>query len=149
MAMAIKAHPLHLAWGNGDPAWDEAPIKESLSAVALTQEVGRVAVAATGYAIPDPEGLIDVPTGLFTLTEEPTNHLYLRADFGFTDAADQVIREAGLFIDSVVVAGRPAGRRYFEPDDIADPGVLVALEHFAPIPRSPLKREQFEFVLTI
>ena len=149
MAVALKAHPLHLAWGRGDPAWDAAPINESLAATALTDELGRVAVAVSGYAVPDPAGLIEVPTGFFTLSATPTHHLYLRFDFGFADAADQVIREAGLFIDSTMVAGLPAGQRYFVPADVADPGTLVALEHFPAIFRSPLKREQFEFVLTI
>lgn len=149
MAVAIKARPLFLAWGNGDPNWDEAPINESLEATGLTNEVGRVAVSVTGYATPDPVGVIEVPTGYFSLSETPTNHLYLRFDFGFGDAADQVIREAGLFVDSVIQTGLPAGQRYFVPAEVVNPGSLVALEHFPPVVRSPLVRQQFEFVLTI
>ena len=149
MAVAIKARPLFLAWGTGSPDWDEAPIAESLDATGLTQEIGRVAVTVTGYATPDPLGIIEVPTGFFSLSDDPTNHLYLRFDFGFADAADQVISEAGLFIDSVIQTGLPAGQRYFTPDQVVSPGSLVALEHFPPVIRSSLKREQFEFVLTI
>lgn len=149
MAVAMKARPLHLAWGTGDPEWDESPINESLEATGLTNEVGRVAVSVTGFALPDPVGSIEVPTGRFTPSDDPTNHLYLRFDFGFADAADQVIREAGLFIDSVIEQGLPAGQRYFEPDEVVSPGSLVALEHFPGVVRSPLVRQQFEFVLTI
>ena len=149
MAVAIQARPLYLAWGTGDPGWDEAPINESLAATGLTNEVGRVAVTVTGYAEPDPLGIIEVPTGKFSLSQTPTNHLYLRFDFGFADAADQVIREAGLFIDSVIQEGLPAGQRYFEPDEVVSPGSMVALEHFPGVVRSPLVRQQFEFVLTI
>lgn len=149
MAVAIKARPLFLAWGTGDPAWDETPINESLEATALANEVGRVAVSVTGYATPDPLGIIEVPTGFFSLSEDPTNHLYLRFDFGFADAADQTIREAGLFIDSVIADGLPLGQRYFTPEEVVSPGSLAALEYFPAVIRSPLVRQQFEFVLTI
>lgn len=149
MAQAIKARPLFLAWGTGDEAWDDAPMGESIAATALTAEIGRVAVSVTGYATPDELGIIEVPTGTFSLSESPTNHLYLRFDFGFADAADQVIREAGVFVDATVVDGLPAGQRYFEPDEVDDPGALLAIEHFPAVVRSPLIRQQFEFVLTI
>jgi hypothetical protein len=149
IAAIMKTRPLYLAWGTGDPVWDESPLTESIEATALTAELGRVAVSASGYAVPDELGIIEVPNGRFSWSEEPTNHLYLRFDFGFADAADQVIREAGLFIDSVMVTGLPPGQRYFEPEEIDDPGTLVALEHFPGVVRSPLVRQQFEFVLTI
>lgn len=149
MAVAIKARPLFLAWGTGSPDWDDAPINESLEATELASEVGRVAVSVSGYAVPDPVGIIEVPTGKFSLSETPTNHLYLRFDYGFADAADQVIREAGLFIDTEIVSGLPAGQRYFTPAEVVIPGSLVALEHFPAVIRSPLVRQQFEFVLTI
>jgi hypothetical protein len=149
MAIALRERPLHLAWGTGDPAWDASPIPESLDATTLTNELGRVAASVIGYAVPDPIGLIEVPTGFFTWSDDPTNHIYLRFDFGFADEADQVIREAGLYIDSVIQGGLPEGQRYFTPAEVSAPGRLVALEHFPAIIRSPLRREQFEFVLTI
>lgn len=149
LAVLIKGRPLFFAWGSGDPAWDAAPVNPALQATALTNELGRVAITVSGYAVPDPVGEVQVPTGRYRLTNTPSNHLYLRCDFGFTDAVDQVIREAGLFMNSVIQQGLPAGQRYFTPDQVVAPGSLVALEHFPPIIRSPLQREQFEFVLTI
>ena len=149
MAIVISERPLHLAWGTGDPAWGDQPTSESLEAVELTNELGRVPITETYFVVPDPEGLIEVPTGHFTRSISPTNNLYLRFDFGFADAADQVIREAGLYIDSVIVDGLPPGQRYFTPNEVAEAGILVALEHFPGIVRSPLVRQQFEFVLTI
>lgn len=149
MATAIKACPLHLAWGNGDPDWDDDPIVESTAATALVAEVGRVEAAATGYAVPDEEGVIETPTGRFTLSETPTNHLYLRFDFGFEDAADQTIREAGVFINTEIASGLPPGQRYFIPVEVIDPGALVALEYFPGVVRSSQVRQTFEFVLTI
>lgn len=149
LAAAIRARTLHLAWGEGDPLWDSAPIPESLAATALVAELGRAALTDSGFAVPDPDGPIEVPTGFYSLSETPTNHLYLRFDFGFDDAADKTIREAGLFMDTVIVGGLPAGQRYFVPAEVTDPGTLVALEYFSGIVRSPVVRQQFEFVLTI
>lgn len=149
MAVVLRSRPLHFAWGTGDPAWDDAPIAESLDATALVNELGRVGVTSSAFATPDDNGEVEVPSGRFTLGETPTNHLYLRFDFGFADAADQVIREAGLFIDTAVDAEVPAGQRYFTPDNLTDPGTLVALEHFPVVIRTPLQRQQFEFVLKI
>lgn len=148
-AEVLKSRTLHLAWGAGDPDWDAAALPEPLSATALTDEIGRVPASATSFAVEDPDGLIETPTGRWTLVAEPTPNLYLKFDFGFADAPDATIREVGLFMDTIVVAGLPEGQRYFEPDEIVDPGTLVALEHFTAFPRSPLIRQQFEFVLTI
>lgn len=148
-AAVLKARTLHLAWGSGDPGWDAAALPEPLSAEGLTNEIGRVPASATGFAVEDPDGPIETPTGRWSLVEDPTPNLYLKFDFGFADASDATIRETGLFMDSVIASGLPEGQRYFEPDEVVDPGTLVALEHFAAFPRSPLIRQQFEFVLTI
>lgn len=149
LAAAVKARPLHLAWGTGDPAWDANPIPELLSATELVNELGRVAATAVGYATPDENGEILVPTGKFTASLTPTNYLHLRYDFGFTDAPDDDIREAGLFMDSEIIDGLPAGQRYFLPAEVADPGTLLALEYFPAVVRSALVRQSFEFVLVI
>lgn len=149
VAEALSVRPMHLAWGTGDPAWDETPVAESLDATGLTNELGRVQASVVGFAEPDEIGEILVPVGRFTASNTPTNHLYLRFDFDFADAADQTIREAGLFIDTSLISGLPEGQRYFIPSEVSSPGSLVALEHFTGVVRSPLVRQQFEFVLTI
>lgn len=149
-AAAIKALPLHLAWGTGDAAWDTIPVAPLLGDTALVAEVGRVAVTTTGYAEVDAEGEVETPSGNYTLVAGPTNNLYLRFDFGFAAASDQVIREVGLFIGTTIVPGLPAGQTYFLPAELATTGTLVAVERFAlPLVRSPLTRQQFEFVLVI
>jgi hypothetical protein len=149
VAEALSVRPIHLAWGTGDPTWDETPVSESVDATELTNELGRVQAKVIGFATPDALGEIEVPTGHYTMSENPTNHLYLRFDFGFADAADQVIREAGVFLDTVVVDDLPNGQRYLVPTDIANTGRLLAIEHFTGVVRSPLVRQQFEMVLTI
>lgn len=149
LAAAIRARTLHLAWGEGDPLWDSAPIPESLAATSLVAELGRASLTASDFVTPDPVGAIEVPTGFYTVSASPTNHLYLRFDFGFDDAADKTIRETGLYMDTVVASGLPAGQRYFTPAQVTSTGTLVALEYFSGIVRSPVVRQSFEFVLTI
>lgn len=149
-AAAIKELPLFLAWGSGDVAWDTVAIPPALADTALVAELGRAVVTLTGFAEPDDEGAIETPTGNYTLVAGPTHNLYLRFDFGFADAVAETIREVGLYINTTVVAGLPAGQRYFLPAQIDEPGTLLALERFAlPLERSPLVRQQFEFVLVI
>lgn len=149
-AAVIQDLPLFLAWGTGDAAWDTTAISPNLSDTALVAEVGRAIVTTSGFAEADDEGLIATPTGNYTLVAGPTPNLYLRFDFGFADAADQTIREVGLFINTTLVAGLPPGQRYFLPAQVDEPGTLLAVERFAlPLSRSPLVRQQFEFVLVI
>jgi len=149
-AAAINELPLHLAWGEGDAAWDVTAVSPGLDETALVAELGRTVVTTSGFAEPDDLGLIETPTGNYTLVTGPTPNLYLRFDFGFADAADKTIREVGLFINTVMVDGLPAGQRYFLPADIDEPGTLLAVERFElPLERSPLVRQQFEFVLVI
>lgn len=149
MAVAVASKPIHLAWGQGDAAWDTTPVPEPVSATALVDEVGRRVATSIGYCTPDPAGEIVVPTGEFTASATPTNHLYLRFNFDFADASDKAIREAAVFIGTQVIEGLPIGQKYFLPSQIADGGILLALERFTKITRSPTVRQSFEFVLTI
>lgn len=149
MAIAIAAQPLHLAWGSGNAAWDDAPVSESIEATALVSEIGRRAVTLVQFCLPAPDGELVLPSGRFAIRSEPTNHLYLRFNFDFTDAPNSVIREAGVFLGTELKPALPIGQRYFTLADLTNPGTLLALEHFAKITRSSSVRQSFEFVLTI
>jgi hypothetical protein len=165
MAEAIVAMPLHFAWGSGDASWDDDPdkphIQQSLiNAVALNNELGRRAVAVAGYALPDPDGEITVPVGRRTdgtveearykSSLEPTPFLYLRVNFDFVDAHDQVVREVAIFTKTTVKEDLPPGQRYFKPVDLEHPGRLLVIQRLDPVvPRSPAVRQSFEFVLPI
>lgn len=165
MAEAIAAMPLHYAWGSGNPAWDADPtgqhLKESLvGKTALENELGRRAVTSVGYVVPDPEGEITVPVGRQpdgTVVEaryrsvlEPSPFLYLRVNFDFADASDQIIREVGIFLNTKIKEGLPPGQRYFTPADLESPGRLWAVQRMdPPIGRSPAVRQTFDFVFAI
>ena len=65
MAKAVAERTLHLAWGSGDPAWDDEPSQKPslVNATALTQELGRRIPRTVTYAEPDEAGDIIVPVG--------------------------------------------------------------------------------------
>ena len=147
IAESIASRPLHLAWGLGDGAWNSPPT-ESLDATELTDEVGRRTVTEVGFVVPDNAGDIVLPTGTFSRSVTPTNHLYCRTAFDFADASSAVIREIGLFSGTTVVDGLPPGKNYFLPSEIDNPGRLLHLENMVPIYRSPAIRPSFEIVIT-
>lgn len=165
MAAALAAMPLHFAWGSGDPAWDADPEQQHLkqplvNAIALNNEMGRRAVTAIGYVTPDPDGEITIPVGRqpsgevemsrYTAVLEPTPYLYLRVNFDFADASDQIIREVGIFLNTRLKDDLPPGQKYFTPADLASAGRLLAIQRMDPsIARSPAVRQTFDFVLAI
>jgi len=89
-------------------------------------------------------------TARFRAVLEPTPFLYLRVNFDFADASNQVVREVGVFLNTTVQEGLPPGQKYFTPDQLANPGRLLAIQRMDPsIARSPAVRQTFDFVLAI
>ena len=100
------------------------------------------------YCVGDPEGELIAPTGRYKASELPTNNLYLRFTFDFKDAANNTIRELGVFSNTEISPDIPPGQRYFTLQDITNPGILLLLEHIPPLIRTPSTRETFAFVIT-
>lgn len=148
IAESIQLRDLHMAWGAGDGVWTTSPAAEDPDATALIAEIGRRIVDQAAYVVPDAGGAIVLPSGNFTISPTPTNHLYIRTKFVFTDAPSSVIRELAVFVGTTVVGGLPGGQRYFVPAEVATPGRMLHLEHFEPIYRSPAIEESFEVVIT-
>jgi hypothetical protein len=149
VATAILKQPIHLAWGTGDPAWDAVPNpgqQPTTSATDLLHEVGRRTVTQTMYCTPKTDGEIVVSKGKFTASQVPTKYLYLRFAFDFLDAANEIIRELGVFIGSTTVA-TPATPNYYLPAEVTDKGQLLVLEYIQKLGRSEQVRQQFEFVI--
>lgn len=147
IAESIAERPLHLAWGLGDGAWTSPP-SEDPDAVELQDEIGRRVADQVSYVVPDPVGLIVLPTGRFSLSVSPTNHLLVTFRFDFLEAQGSVVREIGVFAGTVVNTGLPPGQEYFTPAQIQAPGRLLHLENLSPIFRSPAVRESFEIVIS-
>lgn len=121
---------------------------EPINATKLINEVGRRTVDEVLFCTGDENGELITPSGRFRPSNVPTNNLYLKFTFDFTDAANQVIRELGVMVGTKVKGKVPPGQRYFEPQDIEDPGILLVLEHTVPLIRTSATRETFSFVVT-
>lgn len=149
-AEAIKAMPIHMAWGSGDPAWDGlgAPPTVPLTDTGLTSEIGRRVVTQSLFCTPSSTGEIVVPQGRFTVSIEPTRHLYMRFAFGYEDAPASTIREIGIFVGTVTKNTLPPGQEYFIPSQLDDSGLLLVAERINKLERSASIRQQFEFVVT-
>lgn len=149
IAKIIFGSPVHLAWGIGDGAWaDDGPTVTG-EENGLVSELGRRVATQKSYVVPDSAGAIVLPEGSFTVSVTPTRHLYFRIDFDYAEATGAAIREVGLFINTVTLAGLPAGQKYFTPAQVSDPGQIIHLRNYVPFYRFPSNRERFEIVMTI
>jgi hypothetical protein len=146
-AVADKADVIYLALGEGDPDWDVTPEEATVNETALVAELGRRLLTSVLFVVPDLAGEILTPSGTYSVSETPTPYLLFRFVFDLTDSPNAVIREVGMFIDSTVVAGLPAGQRYFSPAEVDDQGILLAVERFTAFTRSADVRQIFQFVL--
>ena len=104
-ASALLAKSFYMAWGSGNSAWDTVPVDPVINNTGLIAEVGRRLVSLSGFCTPNESGNIIVPNGKFSLSGAPTNHVYLRFNFDFTDGVGENIREIGVFSDGSVVGG--------------------------------------------
>ncbi len=148
LAVAVASQPIHLAWGRGDIDWDVTPEPEPTNATALVEEVGRRLATFVGYCQPAADGEIELPSGSkYTVVPGPTRWVYVRFVFNFEDAAGETLRELAVFLGAQPVAGLPAGQRYFEPAQIAQPGRLYTLERMPFFTRNGAVRQTFEYVL--
>ena len=149
LAIALKTQSFHCAWGTGDVAWDTDPVQESTGATALVAELGRARAVVLEFAYPDVDGYITFPSGKFSVSATPTDHLYLKFQFGHQDEPLARIREIGVFVGSVPAPGTTVGQNYFTPDQISYAGRLMLLERFPFIDRSLAVRQSFEFVIQL
>ncbi|WP_264328515.1 hypothetical protein [Wolbachia endosymbiont (group A) of Andrena hattorfiana] len=128
--------------------YTESTPPEPINSIKLLNELGRRTADEVLFCIGDENGELVTPTGRFKPSNVPTNNLYLKFNFDFNDAANQVIRELGVMVGTKVVEKLPPGQRYFEPKDVENPGILLVLEHTVPLIRTSATRETFSFVVT-
>ncbi|WP_341816342.1 hypothetical protein [Wolbachia endosymbiont (group A) of Nomada goodeniana] len=128
--------------------YSESTPPELITSEKLLNELGRRTANEVLFCTGDENGELLTPSGRFRPSNVPTNNLYLKFTFDFTDAANQVIRELGVMVGTKVKEGLPRGQRYFEPKDVENPGILLVLEHTVPLIRTSATRETFSFVVT-
>ena len=148
LAKALAAQPLYMAYGRGNPAWDDAPEPEPSTATRLVDEIGRRIVTAVQFVVPDDDGEIELPDGSrYTSSAQPAKWLHARWTFDYQDAAGETVRELAVFIGGEMIAGLPPGQRYFTAAQVKDPGALYTLERVDKFVRSGSTRQVQEFVL--
>lgn len=147
VAKYLSAQPLHMAWGNGDPAWDDAPEPVDPEQVDITAEVGRLKASRIQFAIPAADGEIELPEGKFNIVGTPTKYLMLTFDFEYTNAVGQDIRDLGVFIGTQPVAGVDPTTKYLAPNQIEDPGMLLVAERVIKFTRTSNVKQRFIYVI--
>ena len=96
----------------------------------------------------DDQGDLVTPSGRWRISENPTNQLYVKAQFDYADGNGYTIREYGLFLNTIVKSDLPIGQRYFLPTEIEDFGELLMLENCVPLIRTGNTRHSCSFVVT-
>jgi len=122
--------------------------REAITSTSLINQVGLRTVDEVLFCSGDENGDLITPSGRFTESQTPTNNLFLKFTFDFEDAANQVIQELGVMVGTELLAELPLGQRYFTPNQILNPGILLVLEHTVPLVRTAATRETFTFVVT-
>lgn len=145
IAEAIKEKPIHLAWGPGDGSWTVPPA-EDVNATGLITELGRRLSTSVAFVVPDEDGTIEIPgEGFFTETLTPTKRLLITTQFAYSEEVAATIRQIAVFVGTEVIAGLPAGQRYFTPAQVQSPGRMLQLQNLdVPVVRSAATRSRFE-----
>ncbi|MCM1002677.1 hypothetical protein, partial [Wolbachia pipientis] len=102
--------------------YSESTPPELITSEKLLNELGRRTADEVLFCTGDENGELLTPTGRFRSSNVPTNNLYLKFTFDFTDAANQVIRELGVMVGTKIKEGLPEGQIYFESKDVENPG---------------------------
>ncbi|WP_462171156.1 hypothetical protein [Pseudoalteromonas xiamenensis] len=148
LASAIHTRPIYLAWGAGEPSWDENAPLEAQNSTTLTSLLGYRKARRVAFCSPNDEGEIIVSNGRFALSDTPTQHLYCQFTFDFEDALGQDIREVGLMVGTLAKPEVPLGKYYLLPNEIKEAGSMLLLEHRTKLHRDQGVRETFEFVIS-
>lgn len=163
IAKAMSARPLHLAWGAGDPVWEDegAELPSLVTATALVNELGRRTPSVIGFVEPDEAGAIVIPVSVgsdgsvqeavivWSRTSPPPISMYSPILTTVTPPMPWC-GKWGVFMDTAIKEGLPPGQRYFTPAELEDPGLLLAVQIITPpMNRSASVRQSVEFVLPI
>lgn len=146
---AFMEKPLHIAWGTGDPAWDVAMLPINREEHALVAELGRRLVLGPQYCIEDGGGDIVVPNGRFSISAIPTSNLYVEATFDYADSPVNTIREAALYRRTAAISATPPGQEYLLPEEVEDPGRMIALTRFEPFIHTATNRMTIRMVVSM
>lgn len=151
LAQYILSRTLHLAIGTGKESWDTKLEPAEYEATKLIHEVGRKSLTRSLFVVENDHGEIDMPSGRrFSASDVPTRFIYLHFMFDYGEGIAVPIREVGVFSDTKIKSGLPETQSYFTPDQIQNPGTLIAVEHLDTADIfTPNKKGSYGTVLTI
>ena len=147
VAQYLSTQPIHMAWGNGLPAWDATPVAPSVDDVVLVAEIGRLIATTVQFAVPAAGGSISLPEGAFNISATPTKYLLLGFEFDYTHAVGQNIRELAVFLGSTAKSSVAAGTKYLTPAQIELAGQMLVVERVAKFTRQSNTKQKFTYVI--
>ena len=154
IASAVKKQDFYLCIG-GLPEDFESPWTVGGEPPAFNPNVtelllpyGYRKAAQVLYAYEDPNGIIVAADKRWSVTEEPTRHVYIEFRLDAEDAVEKTIYQTGLFMNLKPKADVPEGKLFLLPEEVEDKGILLMGENIRPFHRYEGVREIFEFVLT-
>lgn len=158
-AQTIVEDDVYMAWGRGNPAWDDVPVSATGAETALTLELGRRKASLLQYVTPDANGSINAPVynsagavvyTKFSASIDPTPFVHMVFMFEKTDHPTENVREIGVFAGTVLKPSVPVSQTYYLPVDLQSPGSLMLIENLAQkIVRTSNTRQTFSFVLAV
>lgn len=128
-------------------AWTKPAPNTDPSLPDLYEEVGRRLIQLKQYVTPDPSGTIQTSNGSWSVSDTPTKYLYLKAQFDYADAPDDMLYQFGIFIGTEATSGNE-NQLYLTPDMIANKGTLLGIENHNLIIRESSTRESHAVILT-
>ena len=154
IASAVKQQDFYLCIGGlpegFERPWtvEEEPPAFDPKATGLILPFGYRKAARVLFAFEDPNGIIVAAGKRWSVTEEPTRHVYIEFRLDAEDAVGKTIYQTGLFMNLRPKADVPEGKLFLLPEEVEDPGILLMGENIRPFYRYEGVREIFEFVLT-
>ncbi len=148
LATSVANQSVFMGWGRGESHWGEPPPAESISSNQLIDAIGYRKATTVAFCQLDEAGDIELPTGRFSLSDQATNHLYLKFNFDFEDGLGETFKEIAIQVGAEPVDLLPIGQKYFTPEQLKSTGTLLLIEHRRPEFRDQGVRETFEFVVT-
>ncbi|ELT47222.1 hypothetical protein [Brucella intermedia] len=160
LAKALLDMTFFLAVGQGDPAWDGVPppstpeeqaaLDAAMSVLTGLEDVVGVTRTRDKYFVaPDPAGPILMADGArYSQSAEATQFVYVRFQLDLADADGTTLREAGIYIDTVLDGAVPGGQTYIPLAQVTSLGTLIEIDRFAPIIRDGSIGQTFSFILT-
>lgn len=101
------------------------------------------------FVVEDEEGEVVVDGAAYSVSEVPTDKLYLGVWLEYNEFPNGTVREVGVMLNPTTDPTLDEGVLAFEPEQVLTEGVLLRLRNYPTIYRNLATRVRFNFILTI